>query len=172
MIMGVAAMFGIFGGTFYWFPKMFGRMMNETLGKIHFYATFVGVYALFTPMHFLGIAGTPRRYSDFTNVEYLTRLMPVHAFVTHAAYFTAAVQLIFLFNLFWSLKRGRRAAENPWNSTTLEWTVPSPPPPGNFGGALPVVNHSPYEYSAPAPQGAGARDFILQTDPPGVAPQS
>jgi cytochrome c oxidase subunit 1 len=172
MIMGVAAMFGIFGGTFYWFPKMFGRMMNETLGKVHFYATFIGVYALFTPMHFLGIAGTPRRYSDFSNVEYLTRLAPVNTFVTHAAYFTAAAQLIFLFNLFWSLKRGRRAPENPWNSTTLEWTVSSPPPPGNFGETLPVVNHGPYEYSPPAPEGAGPRDFTLQTDPPGVAPQS
>ena len=96
MIMGVAAIFGMFAGTFYWFPKMFGRMMNETLGKIHFYCTFIGVYAIFTPMHFLGLAGNPRRYADFTNVEYLAGVMPVHSFMTHAAYFTAAAQIIFL----------------------------------------------------------------------------
>jgi len=121
MIMGVASIFGMFAGTFYWFPKMFGRMMNETLGKIHFYCTFIGVYCVFTPMHFLGLAGNPRRYSDFSNVEYLGKLLPVHVFMTHAAYFTAAVQLIFLFNLFWSMKKGARAPMNPWNSTTLEW---------------------------------------------------
>src|SRR5246127_1118248 len=123
MIMGVAAIFGMFGGTFYWFPKMFGRMMNETMGKIHFYCTFVGVYAIFTPMHFLGIAGNPRRYAEFTQVEYLAKLIPVHQFMTSAAYFTAAAQLIFLVNLFWSLRRGRPATPNPWNATTLEWTV-------------------------------------------------
>src|ERR1041385_8433519 len=99
MIMGVAAIFGMFAGTFYWFPKMFGRLMNETIGKIHFYATFLGVYAIFTPMHFLGIAGNPRRYSDFTNFEFMNSLMPVHGFMTHAAYFTAALQVLFLFNL-------------------------------------------------------------------------
>ena len=124
MIMGVAAIFGMFAGTFYWFPKMFGRMMNETLGKIHFYLTFIGVYAIFTPMHFLGMAGNPRRYSDFTNVEYLANLMPVHKFMTQAAYFTAAAQIIFLINLFWSMKKGAKAPMNPWNSTSLEWTIP------------------------------------------------
>ena len=86
MIMGVAAIFGMFAGTFYWFPKMFGRMMNETLGKIHFYITFLGVYAIFTPMHWLGIAGNPRRYSDFTNFDFLGKLLPVHNFMTQAAY--------------------------------------------------------------------------------------
>ena len=103
MIMGVAAIFGMFAGTYYWFPKMFGRMMNETLGKIHFYATFMGVYAIFTPMHFLGMAGNPRRYADFTNFDFMGNLMPVHTFITHAAYFTAAAQILFLFNLFWSM---------------------------------------------------------------------
>src|SRR5262244_92225 len=88
MIMGVAAIFGMFAGTFYWFPKVTGRFMNETLGKIHFYLTFLGVYAIFTPMHFLGIAGNPRRYADFTNFDYLGKLLPVHFFMTQAAYFT------------------------------------------------------------------------------------
>jgi cytochrome c oxidase subunit 1 len=164
MIMGVAAIFGMFGATFYWFPKMFGRMMNETLGKIHFYLTFIGVYMIFTPMHFVGIVGNPRRYADFSNVEFLGRLIPVHLFMTHASYFTAAVQLIFLINLFWSMKWGRTATANPWNATTLEWSVPSPPPHDNFGGVHPVVNHGPYEYSVPG----APRDFIMQTDPPEV----
>jgi len=161
MIMGVAAIFGMFGGTFYWFPKMFGRMMNETLGKIHFYLTFIGVYAIFTPMHFLGIAGNPRRYADFTNFEFMNKLMPIHTFMTHAAIFTATVQLIFVFNLFWSMRKGAKAPMNPWESTTLEWTVPSPPPFDNFGGKHPVVNHGPYEYSVPG----AAKDYIMQSDP-------
>ena len=164
LIMGVASVFGIFGATCYWFPKMFGRMMNETLGKIHFYATFAGAYALFLPMHFLGVAGAPRRYSDFSNVDYLSRLAPLQTWMTHAAYFTAAAQLLFLFNLFWSMRRGAPAPANPWNATTLEWTVASPPPPDNFGSALPVAHHGPYEYSAPG----SARDFIMQNEPPSV----
>jgi cytochrome c oxidase subunit 1 len=161
MIMGVAAIFGMFGGTFYWFPKMFGRMMNETLGKIHFYLTFLGVYAIFTPMHFLGIAGNPRRYADFTNFEFMNNLMPIHKFMTHAAIFTAVVQLIFVFNLFWSLRKGAKAPVNPWEATTLEWTIPSPPPSDNFGGHHPVVNHGAYEYSVPG----APKDYIMQSDP-------
>ena len=161
MIMGVAAIFGMFAGTFYWFPKMFGRMLNETLGKIHFYMTFVGVYAIFTPMHFLGIAGNPRRYSDFTNFDFLGKLLPVHFFMTQAAYFTAAAQILFFINLFWSMKKGKKATANPWEATTLEWTVPSPPPFDNFAGHHPVVNHGPYEYSVPG----APRDYIMQTDP-------
>ena len=161
MIMGVAAIFGMFGGTFYWFPKMFGRMMNETMGKIHFYLTFLGVYAIFTPMHFLGIAGNPRRYADFTNFEFMNNLMPIHKFMTHAAIFTATVQIIFVINLFWSMKKGAKAPPNPWDSTTLEWTVASPPPFDNFAGNHPVVNHGPYEYSVPG----APKDYTMQTDP-------
>src|SRR2546421_9597341 len=96
MIMGVAAIFGMFAGTFYWFPKMFGRVMNETLGKIHFYLTFLCVYAIFTPMHFLGVAGNPRRYADFKEFEFMGQLMPVHTFMTYAAFVTIAAQLIFV----------------------------------------------------------------------------
>jgi cytochrome c oxidase subunit I len=161
MIMGVAAIFGMFAGTFYWFPKMFGKMMNETMGKIHFYATFIGVYAIFTPMHFLGISGNPRRYADFTNYDFMNALMPIHKFMTHAAYFTAAVQIIFLINLFWSMKKGAKATENPWDATTLEWTVPSPPPFDNFGGKHPVVYRGAYEYGVPGAE----KDFIMQNDP-------
>jgi cytochrome c oxidase subunit 1 len=168
MIMGVAAIFGMFAGTFYWFPKMFGRMMNETLGKLHFYATFIGVYAIFTPMHFLGVSGNPRRYADFTNYEFMNPLMPIHKFMTHAAYFTAAVQIIFLINLFWSLKKGAKATDNPWDSTTLEWAIPSPPPFDNFGGKHPVVYRGAYEYGVPGAE----KDFIMQTDPDGPATHS
>jgi cytochrome c oxidase subunit 1 len=161
MIMGVAAIFGMFAGTFYWFPKMFGRMMNETLGKIHFYLTFIGVYAIFTPMHFLGIAGNPRRYADFTNFEFMGKLMPVHTFMTWAAILTATVQIIFVINLVWSMMKGKKASVNPWEATTLEWTIPSPPPFDNFAGKHPVVNHGPYEYSVPG----APKDYTMQTDP-------
>src|SRR2546426_8400142 len=162
MIMGVAAIFGMFAGTFYWFPKMFGRMMNETLGKIHFFCTFIGVYAIFTPMHYLGIAGNPRRYPDFKDFEFMQQLIPVHTFMTYAAFFTVFAQVIFVINLFWSMKKGPKAPANPWEATTLEWTVPSPPPFDNFAGVHPVVNHGPYEYSVPG----APRDYVMQTDPP------
>src|SRR3989441_5109949 len=162
MIMGVAAIFGMFAGTFYWFPKMFGRMMNETLGKLHFYLTFIGVYAIFTPMHYLGIAGNPRRYPDFKEFEFMGQLMPVHTFMTYAAIITVTAQIIFVINLFWSMKKGAKATANPWEATTLEWTVPSPPPFDNFAGVHPVVNHGPYEYGVPG----APRDYVMQTDPP------
>jgi cytochrome c oxidase subunit 1 len=123
--------------------------------------TFLGVYAIFTPMHFLGIAGNPRRYADFTNFDFLGKLLPVHTFMTHAAYFTAGVQVLFFFNLFWSIWKGPKAPVNPWDATTLEWTVPSPPPFDNFGGVHPVVNHGPYEFGVPG----APRDFIMQSDP-------
>jgi len=161
MIMGVAAIFGMFAGTFYWFPKMFGKMMNETLGKLHFYLTFIGVYAIFTPMHFLGVSGNPRRYADFTNFDFMNPLMVIHKFMTHAAYFTAAVQIIFLINLFWSLKKGAKAPANPWDATTLEWAIPSPPPFDNFGGKHPVVYRGAYEYGVPGAE----KDFVMQNDP-------
>jgi cytochrome c oxidase subunit 1 len=158
----------MFAGTFYWFPKATGKLMNETLGKIHFYLTFIGVYCIFTPMHYLGLAGNPRRYSAFTDVEYLGALIPVHQFMSWAAYLTAAAQIIFVINLFWSMKKGAKASSNPWNATTLEWSVPSPPPFDNFAGVHPVVSHGPYEYSVPG----APRDFIMQTDPPGVPSES
>jgi cytochrome c oxidase subunit 1 len=161
MIMGVAAIFGIFQGTYYWFPKMYGRMMNETLGKIHFYLTFIGVYAIFTPMHLLGTAGNPRRYADFKEFEFFGQLMPVHTFITHAAIFTAVVQILFLVNFFWSMKKGAVAGMNPWNATTLEWTIPSPPPWDNFAGKHPVVHHGAYEYAVPG----APKDHVMQTDP-------
>jgi cytochrome c oxidase subunit I len=160
LIMGVAAVFAMFAGTYYWFPKMYGRMMNETIGKIHFYITFLGVYGIFVPMHVAGFAGNPRRYSDFKEFEFLADLTRLHTFISHTSFTVAAVQLLFVFNLFWSMWRGARAAVNPWEATTLEWTVPSPPPHDNFGGADVVVHHGPYEYSVPG----AASDRVMQTE--------
>ncbi|MEP7364435.1 MAG: cbb3-type cytochrome c oxidase subunit I [Acidobacteriota bacterium] len=122
LIMGVAAVFAIFAGTYYWFPRMYGRMMNETIGKIHFYITFLGVYGIFVPMHLAGLAGNPRRYSDFKEFEFLANLTQLHTFISHTAFTVAAVQLLFVFNLFWSIWRGAKAQANPWEAETLEWT--------------------------------------------------
>ncbi|MBV9574581.1 MAG: cbb3-type cytochrome c oxidase subunit I [Acidobacteriales bacterium] len=161
LIMGVAAIFGMFAATYYWFPKMFGRMMNERWGRIHFFITLVGAYSIFMPMHYLGMAGQPRRYSQFTELAYLHRLIPLNTFMTYAAIVTIAAQFIFVINLFWSMKKGPKASDNPWEATTLEWTTSTPPPHDNFGGMTPVVHHGPYEYSVPG----AARDFIMQNDP-------
>ncbi|MFB3917677.1 MAG: cbb3-type cytochrome c oxidase subunit I [Terriglobales bacterium] len=161
LIMGVAAIFGIFAGTYYWLPKMFGRYMNERLGKLHFWVTFVGTYAIFMPMHYLGMAGHPRRYSSLEALNYLHDLLPLQRFISIAAFITIAVQLVFLFNLLWSIFKGKKASDNPWEATTLEWTTATPPPHDNFNGITPVVNHGPYEYSVPG----AARDYVMQTDP-------
>jgi len=164
MIMGVASIFGMFAGTAYWFPKMFGRMMHEGLGRLHFWLTFLGVYAIFGPMHYLGLTGHLRRYSELSGFKFLSQNEPLHLFMTVAALITVGAQLIFFVNVFWSMFKGRKASENPWESTTLEWTVPSPPPHDNFGGKVPVVNYGPYEYSVPG----APRDYVMQTDPEGI----
>jgi cytochrome c oxidase subunit 1 len=161
LIMGVAAIFGMFAGTYYWFPKMFGRMMNETWGRVHFFITLAGTYSIFMPMHYLGMAAQPRRYSQFTELAYLRPLIPLNTFITYAAFVTIAAQLIFVVNLFWSMMKGPRASDNPWEATTLEWTTATPPPHDNFGGRTPVVNHGPYEYSVPG----ASKDYVMQNDP-------
>ncbi|MEB2360741.1 MAG: cbb3-type cytochrome c oxidase subunit I [Bryobacterales bacterium] len=161
IIMGVAAIFGIFAGLHYWFPKMFGRMMSETLGKVHFWLTLLGVYCVFMPMHFLGLAGGLRRYAQLTEFEFLRPLQPIHVFISVAAFVTIAAQLVFLFNFFWSMKRGQAVGPNPWDSTSLEWTTPSPPPHDNFGPLEPVVYHGPYEYGVPG----ASKDYVMQTEP-------
>jgi cytochrome c oxidase subunit 1 len=165
LIMGVASIFGIFAATYYWFPKMFGRLMNERLARWHFWFSFVGTYAIFMPMHYLGMAGHPRRYSQLTEVGYLHNLLPLQKFITYVAFITIAGQFIFLFNLFWSMKFGKKASDNPWEATTLEWTTATPPPHDNFAGRTPVIHHGPYEYSVPGEP----RDFVMQTDPLTVA---
>jgi cytochrome c oxidase subunit I len=162
LIMGVAAIFGIFSGTYFWFPKMFGRMMNESLGKLHFWLTFIGVYSIFLPMHFLGMAANPRRYAQMTEFRYLDHLGSMHIVISIAAFVTAAAQVLFLVNLFWSMFKGSKAGANPWEATTLEWTTTSPPPFDNFAGAEPVVYHGPYEFSVPG----APRDYIMQNELP------
>jgi cytochrome c oxidase subunit 1 len=161
LIMGVAAIFGIFAATYYWFPKMFGRMMNETWGRIHFFITLAGTYAIFMPMHYLGMAGQTRRYSQFTEVAYQAKLIPLQTFITVAAIITISAQFIFVINLFWSMFKGPKASDNPWEATTLEWTTTTPPPHDNFGGVTPVVYHGPYEYGAPG----APKDYVMQNDP-------
>ena len=161
LIMGVASIFGIFAATYYWFPKMFGRMMSESMARWHFFITLIGTYAIFMPMHYLGMAAHLRRYSQLTELKYLHGLVPLQEFMTYAAFITIAGQFIFLFNLFWSMKFGQKASDNPWEATTLEWTTATPPPHDNFGGHIPVVYNGPYEYSVPG----APRDFIMQTDP-------
>ena len=158
LIMGVAAIFGIFSATYLWFPKMFGRMLNETIGKFHFWLTFIGVYAIFMPMHFLGLAGHPRRYADTTGVNFLAPLHSVHYFITMAAMIVITVQVVFLFNFIYSLIAGKKAPANPWDATTLEWSIPSPPPFDNFAGQVPVVYRGAYEFGVPGAQ----QDFVPQ----------
>jgi cytochrome c oxidase subunit 1 len=162
LIMGVASIFGMFAATYYWFPKMFGRVMNESLARWHFFITLIGTYAIFMPMHYLGMAGHLRRYSQLTELKYLHPLVGLQTFMTYAAFVTIAGQFLFLFNLFWSMKFGKQASDNPWEATTLEWTTATPPPHDNFGGHIPVVYNGPYEYSVPG----APRDYVMQTDPP------
>jgi cytochrome c oxidase subunit 1 len=160
MVMGVAALFGVFAGTYFWFPKMTGRMMSEGLGKFHFWITFIGAYCIFMPFHYLGLAGNVRRYSSFVD-DFLIPLIPVHRFITIAALITGAVQFVFLFNLIYSRFKGAPAGDNPWEATSLEWSTSSPPPFDNFGGKHPVVHHDPYQYGVKGSQG----DYIMQTSP-------
>jgi cytochrome c oxidase subunit 1 len=160
MVMGVASLFGVFAGTYFWFPKMTGRMMSETLGKLHFWLTFVGAYCIFMPFHYLGLVGNVRRYSAFVN-DFMGPLMPVHKFITIAALITGASQFIFLYNLIHSRFRGQPAPQNPWNATSMEWTIPSPPPWDNFGGKHPVIYHDPYQYGVESSTG----DYVMQDAP-------
>ncbi len=164
MVMGVAPIFVIFGAIYHWYPKVTGRMLNEGLGKFHFWVSFLGAYAIFFPMHYLGLLGMPRRYHEMGQTSFVPEsAQTLNAFITIAALIVGAAQLIFLFNLFWSLRHGREAGGNPWRATTLEWQTPETPPPhGNWGKELPVVYRWAYDYNVP-----GAKeDFLSQNQPP------
>ena len=161
LVMGVASIFGMFAAIYFWFPKMFGRMMSERLGKLHFWITFVGVYCIFVPMHTMGMVGMPRRYANFGEYRWLDTLHPLVVFVSIAAIITALTQIVFYFNLIWSAFKGKKAGDNPWEATTLEWTTASPPPHDNFAGVLPVVYRGPYEFAVPG----APNDYIMQTEP-------
>jgi cytochrome c oxidase subunit 1 len=155
-----ATLFGVFGAIPYWFPKMFGRMMNDTVGKIHFVLTFIGFNVTFFPMHLLGVAGMPRRYADPYMHTYLEHLVPMNKFMTHGAILMGFAQLLLIGNFAYSIFRGKKCGRNPWNANGLEWSAPSPPPHGNFD-VQPVCYRGPYEYSSPlADEG---EDYLPQT---------
>ncbi|HUF88696.1 MAG TPA: cbb3-type cytochrome c oxidase subunit I [Gemmatimonadota bacterium] len=158
------SLFAIFAGIYFWFPKFFGRMMNPTLGKIHFLLTFVFYNLVFFPMHNLGLDGMMRRIYDPNQYEYMVPLQPMNTLISVAALLLGAAQLIFVVNFVWSLWRGEKAPPNPWNANSLEWTLPSPPPHGNFV-AMPTVYRGPYEYSVPGREA----DFWPQDEPPAEA---
>lgn len=164
MVMGVAPILVVFGGIYHWFPKVTGRMLDDTLGKLHFWITFLGTYAIFFPMHYLGILGMPRRYHTFEGYEFIPQSAhTLNAWITVAALLVATAQLVFIFNLIWSAFRGKRAEGNPWRAASLEWQTPATPPEhGNWGPHLPVVYRGAYGYNIP-----GAKeDFIPQNAPP------
>jgi len=165
MVMGVSPIMVVFGAIYHWYPKITGRMLDETLGKVHFWFTFIGTYAIYLPMHYLGILGVPRRYYAYSNsIEFIPpSVQEANQWITISALIVAAVQMVFLFNIVWSLFHGKSAGGNPWRATTLEWQTPDTPPKhGNWGKDLPVVYRWAYDYSVPgAPQ-----DFIPQNVPP------
>lgn len=165
-MIGGVTLLALFGGTYYWFPKMFGRMLSESLGKLHFWLTVIPFYLIFVTMHFFGLAGAPRRYYDLSRYTFLddVRWMPV--FITLAAFVMIAGQLVFLTNLVKSLWKGEKAESNPWEANTLEWEAPSPPPHGNWGESLPTVYRWPYDYTVKE----SAVDFTPQTVPPDEVP--
>ena len=156
------SLFAIFGGIFYWFPKMYGRHMNATLGKIHFWITFLAFNGVFFPMHILGVGGHMRRISNPMQYEFLQHMQPINVFITICAFILGVAQILLLINVFWSIFRGKVAEQNPWQATTLEWHAPTPVPHGNFD-AIPQVYHGPYEYSVPDAEA----DWIPQTQPNG-----
>jgi cytochrome c oxidase subunit 1 len=163
MVMGVAPIMVVFGAIYHWYPKMTGRMFNEWMGQFHFWVTFIGAYAIFFPMHYFGLVGVPRRYPELGETAFIPdSVHTLNAFITVAALIVGFAQLVFLFNMFWSLRHGRDAGGNPWRATSLEWQTPTTPPPhGNWGKEVPLVYRWAYDYSVPgAPQ-----DFIPQNDP-------
>ncbi|MEM7552279.1 MAG: cbb3-type cytochrome c oxidase subunit I [Bacteroidota bacterium] len=168
LVMGSASFFGLLAGVYHWFPKMFGRMMDERLGYVHFWLTFVGVYFVFFPLHYIGIAGFPRRYYSFTSFDAFQGFADLNMFVSIAAIITFAAQFLFLFNFFYSIYRGRKAPQNPWDSNTLEWTADKGSVHGNWSGDLPTVYRWPYDYSKPGSES----DFIPQTVPYSETPES
>lgn len=166
IVMGMSAIFGMFAGIYHWFPKMFGRMLNNRLGYVHFWITIVGAYGVFFPMHFVGLAGAPRRYYDYSvyegfNSNSYEMMLDLNVIISIFAILSALGQALFLFNFFYSIFRGQVAPQNPWRSSTLEWTTPVKHIHGNWPGALPTVHRWPYDYSKPGME----EDFVSQITP-------
>lgn len=161
IVMGLSAIFGMFAGVYHWFPKMYGRMMNKTMGYAHFWLTFITAYGVFFPMHFLGMAGLPRRYYSNTAFPMFDNLMDINVLITYFAIIGGIAQLIFIFNFFYSIWRGPKATQNPWKANSLEWTTPVEHLHGNWPGEIPVVHRWAYDYSKPGAE----EDFIPQNVP-------
>ncbi|QEY63264.1 cytochrome c oxidase subunit I [Metapseudomonas lalkuanensis] len=161
MVMGVAPILVVFGSIYHWYPKITGRMLDDRIGKLHFWITFLGTYAIYFPMHYLGFLGMPRRYYAYPDYQFIPQsAQDLNAFITVAALIVGAAQLLFLFNLAWSLFKGRPSGGNPWKATSLEWQTPDTPPVhGNWGEKLPVVHRWAYDYSVPGVE----QDFVPQT---------
>lgn len=163
IVMGVASMFGMFAGIYHWFPKMYGKYLNNTLGYIHFWVTIAGAYLIFWPMHYQGLAGMPRRYYDFSAWESFNKFGDLNRFISTVAMIVFAVQILFLFNFFYSIFKGRKLTNpNPWESNTLEWTTPIHPGHGNWVGEIPEVHRWAYDYAK------DGKEFIPQTTPVGA----
>jgi cytochrome c oxidase subunit 1 len=162
IVMGVSAFFGMFAGVYHWFPKMYGRFMNNTMAYIHFWVTLAGAYLIFWPMHYEGLAGMPRRYLDYSGWESFKHFAELNKFISTVAMIVFSVQLMFIFNFFYSIFKGRKVTvQNPWGATTLEWTAPIRPGHGNWPGEIPEVHRWAYDYSK------DGRDHIPQTEPVG-----
>jgi cytochrome c oxidase subunit 1 len=158
--MGVSAFFGMFAGVYHWFPKMYGRYLNNTLGYIHFWVTLAGAYLIFWPMHYMGMAGVPRRYLDFSLWTSFNQFSDLNKMISVVTIIVFAVNLMFVFNFFYSIFKGRKVrTQNPWQSASLEWTTPINPGHGNWPGDIPEVHRWPYDY------GKDGRDYIPQTEP-------
>ncbi|MCH8293953.1 cbb3-type cytochrome c oxidase subunit I [Candidatus Poribacteria bacterium] len=154
------SVFALFGGIFFWFPKMFGRHMNDTLGKIHFWLSFIAFNCTFFPMHILGVGGHMRRIANPMQYEFLQPLQGINVFITMSAFVLGTAQILLLVNVFWSIFRGKVAERNPWQANTLEWHAPTPVPHGNFV-TIPQVSRGPYEYSVPGAE----KDWLPQAQP-------
>jgi cytochrome c oxidase subunit 1 len=161
LVMGISALYGLFAGVYHWFPKLFGKMMNKNLGYIHFWVTAIAAYGVFFPMHFIGMAGLPRRYYTNTAFPYFDDLANINVVITVFALLAGAAQLVFLYNFISSMFFGKKAEMNPWRSNTMEWTAPVEHLHGNWPGKIPHVYRWAYDYSKPGQE----EDFVLQTTP-------
>jgi cytochrome c oxidase subunit 1 len=161
IVMGMSAIFGMFAGVYHWFPKMYGRLMNKKMGYLHFWVTIVTGYGVFFPMHFTGLAGSPRRYYDYSEFPMFDHVVDLNVVISVFAIIGALVQVIFIFNFIYSALRGEKSSKNPWKGNTLEWTTPVEHVHGNWIGEIPEVHRWPYDYSKP-----GAEDDFIPQDVP------
>ena len=167
LVMGISALFGMFAGVYHWFPKMYGKMMNKDMGYLHFWITAISAYGVFFPMHFIGLAGLPRRYYSNSAFPMFDDLLHINKVITVFALIGGLAQLIFLANFFFSVGKGKKAVKNPWRGNTLEWTAPVEHMHGNWPGEIPEVHRWAYDYSKTDENGElwGGQDFTPQTLP-------